>query len=136
MNEKRTLSFILAGNPVTKKNSQAMAVNRKTGKTFPVQSKSYKEYERKQLAALYMTLDSWGSTPCNLQAVYYMETHRKVDLCNLLAATCDILVKAGLLEDDNCSIVIGHDGSRVRYDKENPRVEITLTEVADEEYPL
>ena len=136
MNEKRTLSFTLMGNPVTKKNSQAMAVNRKTGKTFPVQSKSYKEYEKRQLAEMKLLPGSWGSMPCNLQAVYYMETHRKVDLCNLLAATCDILVKAGFLEDDNCSIVVGHDGSRVRYDKENPRVEITLTEAAGEEQLL
>ena len=39
----------------------------------------------------------------------------------------DILVAAGILQDDNSSIVMGHDGMRVYYDKENPRTEITIT---------
>jgi len=62
-----------------------------------------------------------------VQCVYYMKTRRKVDLPNLLNATDDILVKAGVVADDNCTIVATHDGSRVDYDKENPRVDITIT---------
>lgn len=61
-----------------------------------------------------------------LRCIYYMPTRRKVDLCNLLAATCDILVKHGILEDDNSSVIPSHDGSRVEYDKEHPRTEITI----------
>lgn len=38
----------------------------------------------------------------------------------------DILVDAGILADDNARIVTGHDGSRVLYDKGNPRVEIVI----------
>ena len=56
-----------------------------------------------------------------------MPTRRRVDLLNLLEASLDILVDAGILEDDNSSIVVSHDGSRVLYDKENPRAEITIT---------
>lgn len=52
-----------------------------------------------------------------------------MDLVNLLEATCDILVHYRVLEDDNSKIVVSHDGSRVLYDKENPRVEIWITEV-------
>lgn len=48
---------------------------------------------------------------------------------NLLEATCDILVQYGILADDNSQIVVSHDGSRVRLDRMNPRVEITITEV-------
>lgn len=62
----------------------------------------------------------------NLKCVYYMPTRHKVDLTNLLNATCDILVEAGVLKDDNSKIVASHDGSRVLYDKENPRVEIYI----------
>ena len=58
-----------------------------------------------------------------------MQTRRRVDLLNLLEATLDILVDARILEDDNSNIVGGHDGSRVLYDKENPRTEIFI-------YPL
>lgn len=55
-----------------------------------------------------------------------MPTRHRVDLVNLLEATCDILVKANVIEDDNCKIIATHDGSFVTYDKNNPRVEITL----------
>ena len=128
------MTFILLGNPITKKNSQAMAINRKTGKTFPVQSKSYKAYEKsclRQIEDFERSGLFWGDKPCNLKATYYMETRRKVDLCNLLAATCDILVKSGILADDNCNIVKSHDGSRVLYDRKIPRVLITITEAAE-----
>lgn len=70
--------------------------------------------------------------PVNLKCVYYMQTRRRVDLLNLLEATCDILVDAGVLEDDNCKIVVSHDGSRVLYDKSNPRVEIEITVSSDD----
>jgi hypothetical protein len=39
------------------------------------------------------------------------------------------MVKAGLLADDNYSIVQSMDGSRVLYDKNAPRTEIFITEV-------
>jgi hypothetical protein len=39
----------------------------------------------------------------------------------------DCLVSAGVIEDDNCKIAASHDGSYVDYDKENPRVEIVIT---------
>ena len=59
-----------------------------------------------------------------------MPTKHRVDLVNLLEATCDILVKVNVLEDDNSNIIISHDGSRVLYDKDNPRVEIEIQEIA------
>lgn len=67
----------------------------------------------------------------NVRCVYYMKTARRVDLANLIEATTDILVKARVLEDDHCRIVAGHDGSRVEYDKQNPRVEIWFEEMED-----
>ena len=38
-------------------------------------------------------------------------------------------MKARVLEDDNSKIVAAHDGSRVDYDKQNPRVEIWIEEM-------
>lgn len=66
-----------------------------------------------------------------MQCVYYMATRRKVDLANLIEATCDILVTAGVLADDNSRIVAAHGGSRVDYDKQNPRVEIWIEEMEE-----
>ena len=64
--------------------------------------------------------------PINLKCVYYRKTKHTVDLANLFAATCDILSDCGVIKDDNCKIVVSHDGSRVKYDKECPRVEISI----------
>ena len=47
-------------------------------------------------------------------------------MSNLIASADDILVKYGILEDDNFHIIVGHDGSRVKIDKDNPRTEITI----------
>ena len=56
-----------------------------------------------------------------------MQTRRKCDIVNLLQAVCDILVKYNIILDDNYTIVSSHDGSRVYYDKHNPRTEISIT---------
>ena len=69
------------------------------------------------------------SQTVNVKCLYFMPTARKVDLTNLLEATDDILVKAGILEDDNCTIIAGHDGSRVFIDRENPRTEIEIERI-------
>ena len=55
-----------------------------------------------------------------------MQTRRRVDSLNLQAAADDLLVSAGVLKDDNANIVKSHDGTRVLYDKENPRTEIYI----------
>ena len=55
-----------------------------------------------------------------------METRRKCDITNLLQATCDMLVKYGVIEDDNYTIISSVDGTEVFYDKENPRCEIYI----------
>lgn len=68
----------------------------------------------------------------NVKAVYYRATRHRVDLCNLHECLCDVLVKHGVVEDDNSNIIVTMDGSRVLYDKENPRTEVEITEIADE----
>ena len=70
--------------------------------------------------------------PITLRCIYYMPTRRKVDLCNLLEATCDMLVHHKVISDDNSGIVCSHDGSRVYYDKENPRTEVEITKFEGE----
>ncbi|WP_223417548.1 RusA family crossover junction endodeoxyribonuclease [Anaerococcus murdochii] len=54
-----------------------------------------------------------------------------MDLTNLLAATCDILTDYGVIADDNYKIVVSHDGSRVDFDKERPRVEIEIERIEE-----
>ena len=116
--------------PVTKKNNMQLVKNPKTGKLMPIQNKRYRQYE-KEGAAFIQGMDVAIDYPVNVKATYYMPTRRRVDLINLHAALHDVLVKYKVLEDDNCRIIVSTDGSRVKYDKEDPRTEIVI-EVIDE----
>ncbi len=110
-------------NPVTKKNSQQIIKIKNRYMIIP--SKQYKQYEKevKQFMPDIKTINY----PVNVKCLYYMKTKRRIDLNNLLEATTDVLVKYKILEDDNSNIVVSHDGSRVLYDKDNPRTEIIIT---------
>lgn len=115
--------------PRTKKNSQQIV--RIKGRYMIIPSTAYRNYEKDCLP--FLTHVEPFFSPCNVKCEYFMPTRRKVDLVNLQEATLDILVKAGILIDDNSSVVVSMDGSRVYYDKENPRTEIEITEVKDGE---
>ena len=127
------MHLTLYGNPVTKKNSQRILYKfTKFGRKTPViaPSKAYGDYETDCLRQIKRP-HSPISARVNVRCVYYMKTARRVDLANLIEATTDILVKARVLEDDNSKIVAAHDGSRVDYDKQNPRVEIWIEEMEE-----
>jgi Holliday junction resolvase RusA-like endonuclease len=118
--------FVIRLAPISKKNHSQIIRNTKTGKLMVIPSKQYKDYEHE--SAWFMPHIKTIDRPVNIRAVFYMPTHRRVDLVNLLQALCDILVKYSVLEDDNFNIVAGFDGSRVDYDKENSRTEVWIYE--------
>lgn len=93
-----------------------------------IPSAKYKKYE-KDCGQYIPSLAEPINDPVNLCCTYYMPTRRRVDLVNLEEATCDILVKYGVLADDNSNIVVSMNGSRVFYSKDNPRTEITITPI-------
>ena len=130
-----TYSYVIPTAPVSKKNSQRIATNRITGKPFILQSAQYMEYE---MAASYFLRPKPQKPidyPVTVCCVYYMPTRRRVDTANLNAAAHDILVKYGILADDNRDIIASTDGTRTYYDKQNPRTEITI-EPVEEEYEI
>lgn len=100
--------------------------NKSNGRVFVAPSKQYKAYETDALWLLNPQRDKTYSEPVNVKMLFYMPTRRRVDLVNLQESCLDILVRAGILEDDNSNIVASMDGSRVLYDKENPRTEIFI----------
>lgn len=113
--------------PITKKNHQQIAkrytANGKETR-FVVPSEPYKKYERE---AAWFVRNLAIDYPVNIEAHFYMKTKKRVDLSNLNEALHDVLVKAGCLVDDNATIIVSSDGSRVFYDKENPRTEVWIT---------
>ena len=121
----RQVKLILRGAPVTKKNSQRI-LRTGSGRPFIQPSAQYKRYEADCLRQIPRQFRQQIDTPVNVQCVFYMPTRRRCDLVNLLESVCDILVRAGVLADDNCRVVAAHDGSCVRLDRDDPRVEIDI----------
>ena len=133
LKEPKRASFTIKLIPVTKKNHQQIIKNPRTGSLMVIPSKQYRQYE--QDAAWFLPkLNEPINEPVNVRCIYYMPTHRRVDLVNLQEATLDILVKYGVLEDDNCNIVVSMDGSRVEYDKDEPRTEVIIEYLGGDEY--
>ena len=90
-----------------------------------LQSEEYKEYEKN--CGWYLKIPGKPiDSPVNVKCVFYRENNIRCDLTNCLAAICDILVKYGVLADDNFKIIVSHNGSTVKVDKNNPRTEITI----------
>ena len=120
------MELVLYGRPITKKNS-----SRIIPKHYPrlIPSKQFVSYEKDCLRQISGKYRQNISDKCNLKCIYYMPTRHRVDLVNLVVPPCDILVKADGIEDYTFKIIATHDGSYVTYDKNNPRVEITLERI-------
>ena len=125
---KPSFEYIIPLAPVTKKNSQRILFNKNTGRPFVMPSKAYKDYEAAALRQLRPLPPEPIDWPVNVRCVFYMPSRRKVDKTNLEESAHDILVKAGVLEDDSRDIIATTDGSIVMCDKRNPRTVITITE--------
>ena len=118
------MELIIRGQPITKKNSQQIILLGK--RPCIIQSKAYKKYAALAKAQLCATGSPQPiSGPVSVRCLYYLETARLPDLCNLMAATHDILELCRVIEND--SQISSVDGSRIMgKDAINPRVEIQI----------
>ena len=112
----------------SKKNSQNIIVNPRTYKPMIIQSKLYKQFEQ-ECGYYLLKYKKNISTPVNLKCTFYVKDRRKRDIVNLLNAIQDILVKYGVIADDNYNIVKSVDGSRIIYEKGR---EETIIEIESE----
>lgn len=133
-------SYVIPLDPRTKKNHQTIAgtgpacyVCGKRAKQFIRQGHANTKYAAE--AAKYLHPKPAKPIDGTVQIVYrlYMQTQRKVDDLNLYGALDDILVHEKILSDDNIRIIRSRDGSRVQYDKANPRAEIYIYRYREEE---
>lgn len=126
-------SYTIPLDPRTKKNHQMIAGS---GSRCPYCGKFAKQFIRQGKQNTEYTIHAYPhlqpkpaqpiSSPIRVKYLFYMKTHRRVDSLNLCAAADDLLVEAGIIADDNSGIVTNHDGTRVLYDKQNPRTEIYI----------
>ena len=135
-NDNVILRFVLYGDPRTKKNSQIPIIAKtKSGAEYIriIPSNEFTKYERTCLRQITGKQRLMINQRINCCYLWFMKTHRVVDKTNLQEAMDDILKDAKVVTDDNCRVIAGHDGSRVYYDKDNPRVEVTITKLEDED---
>ena len=118
----KPIKFTIPIAPITKKNHQQIIYH--SGRPMVIPSKQYLQYEKD--AMWFLPNVDTIEEKVNVKAVFYMPTKRRVDLTNLLQALLDVLVKYGILADDNSKVVFSVDGSYVDYDKENPRTEVEI----------
>ncbi len=124
------IKFTIPLSPITKKNHQQIVINPKTKRPMVMPSKQYKQYERDALWFIPKLTEPLTGPLC-VACKFYLPTRRKCDLTNLLQAVDDIMVKAGLLEDDNYTVIASHDGSRAFYDKDAPRTEVIISKMEE-----
>lgn len=131
--------YVIPLDPRTKKNHQMIAGTgarcpacHKPERLFVRQGSANTEYAYK--AGRFLFPKPPEPLEGKLRIVYrlYMKTRRRVDDLNLYAALDDILVKEKILHDDNISVIRDRDGSRVFYDKDNPRAEIYIYQYEEE----
>lgn len=126
-----TYRYVIEGRPITKKNSMQRT------RYGLIQSKQYRAYEQ---SALWQIKPHRPEKPIDcavtMTAKYYMPNRKGwPDLFGLVQATADILESAGIIEDDGYIAEI--DGSMIAgIDTEDPRVEITVSEITDLKHPL
>lgn len=130
MNPISCIKLLIPITPRTKKNSQRIIICH--NRPMIISSSAFKKYE-KDCKMFLPKLKTPINYPINLKCIFYMDTRRRIDLVNLQEAICDILVKYEILSDDNRNIIASMDGSRVFYDKENPRTEIEITKLENYE---
>lgn len=132
--------YVIPLDPKAKKNSHRIAG---CGPRCPVCGKYQKQFVRNGdktteysfSAARFLHPKPKKPLEGPVQIVYRLYTatwHRKDDL-NLYEALDDILVKEGILKDDDRKTIRSRDGSRVLYDKDNPRAEIYIYEYREED---
>lgn len=112
----------------SKKNSEQIGINKRTGKRFIRQSDLYLQFERD--CGYFLTRYAKHiDYPINLKCTFYVPDRRRRDLTNLENAIADIMIKYGVIEDDNYNIVTGWDGSRIKYEKGREETIIEIEEV-------
>lgn len=99
------LEITLEGTIPSKKNSKRIVGRGK--RMFIISSKNYLEWEKEKADEIYGQLDEITAitTPIRLSITFSSSTKRKWDLSNKVESIQDLLVKVGILEDDNWSIV-------------------------------
>ena len=120
------MTITILGSVPAQKNDKRMAINRKTGKHFPVTSKAVKEWQ-KSAALQLMQYKGQAEVKVSIFYMFYVPDNRQRDSDNMVCSVNDALVKSGLLKSDSWQYLCSH-GFDAEIDRDNPRVELEIKE--------
>jgi len=122
------INLVVHGKTPSKKNSRRII--HVHGRIMVMPSIPYREWHKTALLEL-KNAHTLNGTCEVVHLTFYAENKRKFDLSNKAESIMDLLVDAGIIEDDNYSIVpkliLEYGGQ----DKENPRCEIQMLRVQE-----
>ena len=118
------MKLTIYGDVPSKKNSKQIFRNRATGKPFIKSSERYEAWHRQALPQLHRTPRAKDITA--IAICFYPATKRRSDLTNKAESIMDLLVDAGVIEDDNWFVVPDIHPKFGGVDKENPRAEVEI----------
>lgn len=126
------MKFIIIGSPRTKKNSQQIAKNRRTGSLFIASDPVKKKYQKtavEQLAVQLAEMKEYGAWipldgPVHVRATFYRDKNLG-DLVGYMQMIADCLEKGCVVVNDR--LIESWDGTRMTKDADNPRTELEVT---------
>jgi len=121
------MEIIILGQTPSQKNAKRMAINRRTGKPFPVTAPQVKEWQKSAHQQLTTQYKGKAEGKVCIGYSFFVKDKRRRDIDNMIASVNDAVVKAGLIEDDDWQhLSIG--GADAELDTKNPRAVIYISE--------
>nr|DAN29027.1 MAG TPA: Endodeoxyribonuclease RusA [Caudoviricetes sp.] len=129
------VKFDIAGQVPSKKNNKRLLKNSRTGKMFIASSEKFNEWHNQAMMDLCFRLNKdrgvFRDKQVEIELTFYNSDNRRHDLDNMTSSVLDLLVDAEFIDDDCCGIVNRLMISFGGVDRKNPRVEVTITELAE-----
>src|SRR5260221_8424989 len=113
------MQFVISGQTPAKKNSKQLFIH--GGKPAMVSSKRYLDWEKSALWELKI-IKPVVLYPTQLSLYFFFRDLRRRDLDNCVSSVCDVLVKAGIIPDDDVLHLRAIDAYYAGVDRVNPRV--------------
>lgn len=117
------MKIVIKTSVPSQKNGKQIFINKRTGKRFITSSQNVKNWQEQALWQLKGQTPIVGY-PVALTMIFKYDSKHRHDLDNSASTVLDILVKAGLLEDDNTSYVETLTLQYGGVDKDNAGVEV------------
>ena len=117
--------IIFKGIPPAKKNAKRVVYAK--GRMLFIPSAQHKAWEEEALYTVKRIKNKY--TTCFIGISFYPPDKRRRDMSNSAESVYDILVKAGILKDDNMFLLQKTECSFMKVDKENPRTIVGIEEI-------